>query len=43
MRILTRILISDKSGKGYLTFINQFNQGEGLSGIDTLIIGEKTW
>ena len=43
MRIHTRILISNKSGKGYLTFINQFNLGKGLSGIDTLIIGERTW
>ena len=43
-RIHTRVLISDKSGKGHLTSINQFNLEKGLSGIDTptLLIGEKT-
>jgi len=41
-RNLTWILLNDKSGKGYLPFINQFNIGEGLSGIETVNIGEKT-
>ena len=43
-RIHERIVISNKSGKEYLTSINQFNLEEGLSGIDTpiLLIGEKT-
>lgn len=41
-RIQERILLSDKSGKEYLTPINQFNLKKDLSGIDTVRVGEKT-